>query len=167
MHLTKIFTICTAVSLSFFCLNSYAEPTSNAAGTAVNAADQNKLVGQAFLAKNMTQPGVVTLPDGLQYKIIKPGTGARPSTDATVTVNYAGRLVNGKEFDSSYQRGEPTSFPLSGVIPGWTEALQRMNKGAIWEIYIPAALAYGEKGAPPVIGPNETLIFKVELIDFK
>lgn len=168
MHLSKILTICTVVSLSFFSMSSIAENQSGAsAATSANTSDQNKLIGQAFLAKNMTQPGVVTLPDGLQYKILKPGTGARPTADSTVTVHYAGRLVNGKEFDSSYQRGEPTSFPVSGVIPGWTEALQRMNKGSIWEIYVPAALAYGEKGAPPVIGPNETLIFKVELLDFK
>lgn len=164
--LKKYATLLIVIIISVFTINCYADETLATTATA-NSASQNKLVGQAFLAKNMTQPGVVSLADGLQYKVLKPGQGARPSASSTVTVHYAGRLINGKEFDSSYQRGEPTSFPLSGVIPGWTEALQRMNKGAIWEIYVPAALAYGEQGAPPAIGPNETLIFKVELIDFK
>jgi FKBP-type peptidyl-prolyl cis-trans isomerase FklB len=130
-------------------------------------ASQNKLVGQAFLAKNMSQAGVVTLPDGLEYRILKPGDGPRPTVNDTVTVHYMGRLINGKEFDSSYKRGEPATFPVSGVIPGWVEALERMNKGALWELYIPSSLAYGERGAPPYIGPNETLIFRVELLDIK
>lgn len=123
--------------------------------------------GAAFLAANKTKMGVVTLPDGLQYKIIKAGTGQKPTLADTVTVNYVGTLVNGKEFDSSYKRGEPISFPVNGVIPGWTEALQLMPVGSIWELYIPADLAYGEQGMPPVIGPNEVLIFKVELLGIK
>lgn len=130
-----------------------------------NSADDNKLIGQAFLAKNMSAPGVVSLADGLQYKVLKQGQGPKPSSADTVTVNYVGKLINGTEFDSSYKRGEPAKFQLNQVIPGWTEALQRMNKGAVWELYIPASLAYGENGMPPVIGPNETLIFKVELVD--
>jgi FKBP-type peptidyl-prolyl cis-trans isomerase len=136
-----------------------------ASSQTANPADHNKLVGQAFLAKNMSNPGVVTLPSGLQYKIIKPGQGGRPLATDTVSVHYAGKLINGTEFDSSYKRGEPAQFRLDQVISGWTEALQRMNKGAVWELYIPASLAYGEQGMPPTIGPNETLIFKVELLD--
>lgn len=133
----------------------------------VNAAENNQLVGQAYLAKNMANTGVVTLPDGLQYKIIKagPSQGPRPTATDTVTVNYSGKLINGTEFDSSYKRGEPAKFQVNQVIPGWTEALQRMTKGSVWELYIPASLAYGSQGMPPVIGANETLIFQVELID--
>lgn len=130
-----------------------------------DTASSSKLIGQAFLAKNMQSPGVVTLPDGLQYKVIKAGQGARPAATDTVTVHYAGKLIDGTEFDSSYKRGEPAKFKVNEVIPGWTEALQRMNKGSVWELYIPAQLAYGENGMPPVIGPNQTLIFKVELLD--
>ncbi|HVY53454.1 MAG TPA: FKBP-type peptidyl-prolyl cis-trans isomerase [Gammaproteobacteria bacterium] len=121
--------------------------------------------GETFLMQNKNQPGVVTLPDGLQYKVITQGTGPKPTASDVVTVNYSGTLVNGTEFDSSYKRGEPSTFPVSGVIPGWTEALKMMNTGSTWMLYIPASLAYGDQGVPPVIGPNETLIFKVELID--
>lgn len=123
--------------------------------------------GQAFLEANKQKPGVVTLPSGLQYKVITEGTGAQPTDTDVVTVNYAGTLVNGKEFDSSYKRGEPATFPVNGVIAGWTEALKRMKVGSVWELYIPSTLAYGENGVPPVIGPNETLIFKVELLGVK
>lgn len=130
-----------------------------------SAANQtNKAKGEAFLAANKTKPGVVTLPNGLQYKVIVAGQGPKPGLNDSVTVNYAGTLINGTEFDSSYKRGKPASFPLTGVIAGWTEALQLMNVGSTWELYIPANLAYGSRGAPPSIGPNETLIFKVELI---
>jgi FKBP-type peptidyl-prolyl cis-trans isomerase FklB len=117
-----------------------------------------------FLAQNKTKPGVVTLVDGLQYKIIKAGNGAKPSLNDQVTVNYEGSLVDGTVFDSSYKRGQPTSFPVNAVIPGWTEALQLMPVGSTWELYIPANLAYGANGVPGTIGPNETLIFKVELL---
>lgn len=120
--------------------------------------------GAAFLAENKNKPGVVTLPDGLQYKIIKAGTGPKPGLENTVVVNYEGTLINGKKFDSSYDRNEPAVFKVSQVIHGWVEALQLMPVGSTWELYIPANLAYGEEGAPPVIGPNETLIFKVELL---
>lgn len=140
---------------------------SGGAYAADNQAEQNLAAGQAFLAKNKTKPGVVTLDDGLQYKILVKGTGPKPTTNDIVTVHYAGQLINGKEFDSSYKRGQPISFPVTGVIPGWVEALQLMPTGSTWELYIPANLAYGEQGAQPDIGPNETLIFKVKLISVK
>ncbi len=150
------------LGLGVLCTNAMADDMTNTSGNQAQAT--NLTAGDAFLAANKKKPGVVTLADGLQYKILKAGKGAKPTATDTVTVNYAGRLVNGTEFDSSYKRGEPTSFPVNGVIPGWTEALQLMTPGSTWELYIPASLAYGERGAPPSIGPNETLIFKVELI---
>ena len=121
----------------------------------------------AFLTANKNKPGVVTLPDGLQYKVLTAGKGAKPTARDTVVVHYEGKLTDGTEFDSSYKRGEPASFPVSAVIAGWTEALQLMPVGSTWELYIPASLAYGDQGAPPVIGPNQTLVFKVNLIDIK
>lgn len=129
--------------------------------------DINKIQGEKFLSENKNKPGVVTLPDGLQYKILVEGKGEKPKVTDTVTVHYAGTSIDGKEFDSSYKRGEPTSFPLGAVIAGWTKALQLMPVGSTWELYIPSDLAYGLRGAPPVIGPNEVLIFKVELIGIK
>jgi len=123
-----------------------------------------KTAGELFLEKNKIKPGVITLPDGLQYKILREGGGERPTDSDMVTVNYVGTLIDGTEFDSSYKRGQPATFPVSGVIPGWTEALKLMKVGSTWKLYIPATLAYGEKGAPPAIGPNQTLIFKVQLI---
>ncbi len=131
---------------------------------ASNLAEQNQIQGEAYLAKNKASPGVVTLPDGLQYKVIKSGEGVQPQDGDRVTVNYAGTFIDGKEFDSSYKRGEPATFPVNGVIKGWTEALKLMKAGSVWELYIPANLAYGTRGAPPTIGPNQTLVFKVELI---
>lgn len=127
-------------------------------------ADQNLAKGEAFLQTNKKKHGIVTLSDGLQYKILTEGTGAQPTDTDTVTVNYSGKLINGTEFDSSYKRGQPATFPVNGVIQGWTEALKLMKEGSTWELYIPASLAYGQQGAPPLIGPNETLIFKVNLI---
>ena len=127
-------------------------------------AEKNKKAGDDFMAENAKKEGVVTLPSGLQYKVITEGTGKSPKTTDTVTVNYRGTLVDGTEFDSSYKRGEPATFPVSGVIPGWTEALQLMKEGAKWQLVIPSGLAYGERGAGPVIGPNSTLVFEVELI---
>ena len=121
----------------------------------------------AYLEENKKQTGVVTLPDGLQYRIIKAGNGPKPKSSDVVTVHYAGRLIDGTEFDSSYKRNEPAQFPVNGVIQGWVEALQLMPVGSTWELVIPASLAYGDQGAPPVIGPNQTLIFKVELLDIK
>jgi len=105
----------------------------------------------------------VTLPDGLQYKILQAGTGPKPTAGESVTVNYRGTLINGTEFDSSYKRGQPATFPVTGVIKGWTEALQLMPVGSKWQLFIPADLAYGER-APGDIGPNSTLIFEVELL---
>ncbi len=120
--------------------------------------------GEAFLAANKTKEGVQTLPDGLQYKILQQGNGPKPTANDTVTVNYRGTLINGKEFDSSYKRGQPISFPVSGVIKGWTEALQLMPVGSKWQLYIPSDLAYGDQGAGADIGPGQTLIFDVELL---
>ncbi|MGH7979297.1 MAG: FKBP-type peptidyl-prolyl cis-trans isomerase, partial [Limisphaerales bacterium] len=129
--------------------------------------EENQKQGEAFLAHNKTQPGVVTLPDGLQYKVIKKGTGPTPTPNDMVTVNYQGTLVNGTEFDSSFKRGRPAEFPVTGVIRGWTEALEKMQVGSEWEIYVPSTLAYGPEGHPPIIQPDETLIFKVDLLDIK
>lgn len=120
--------------------------------------------GQDFLAANKGKEGVVTLPSGLQYKILKEGVGPKPTANDTVSCNYRGTLLNGKEFDSSYKRGEPTSFPVNGVIKGWTEALQLMPVGSKWQLFIPADMAYGDRGAGGDIGPGETLIFEVELV---
>lgn len=120
--------------------------------------------GETFLAANKTKEGVQTLPDGLQYKVLQQGNGPKPTANDTVTVNYRGTLINGKEFDSSYKRGQPISFPVSGVIKGWTEALQLMPVGSKWQLYIPSDLAYGDQGAGADIGPGQTLIFDVELL---
>ena len=108
-----------------------------------------------------------TTASGLQYKVIKEGTGKMPKVTDTVTANYKGTLLDGREFDSSYRRGEPATLPLSGVIPGWSEALQLMKEGSKWQLFIPPQLAYAEKGAGNVIGPNATLIFEVELLTVK
>jgi FKBP-type peptidyl-prolyl cis-trans isomerase FklB len=128
------------------------------------AGEKNKKEGEAFLAGNKAKEGVKTLPSGLQYKVIKPGTGKKPTAADNVTTHYKGTLIDGTEFDSSYPRGKPATFPVSGVISGWTEALQLMQEGAKWQLFIPPNLAYGERGAGQVIGPNTTLIFEVELI---
>jgi len=157
------------LSVSLLGTPAYAEETQSM-GTAAQTESpevKNKVTGAAFLKENKNKPGVVTLKDGLQYKVITEGKGVNPTENDIVTVHYSGKLIDGTEFDSSYKRGEPTSFPVSGVIPGWTEALKLMKVGSTWELYIPASLAYGERGAPPAIGPNETLIFTVNLIDAK
>lgn len=124
----------------------------------------NKKVGEEFLAANKTKEGVNTLPSGLEYKILKEGTGPKPTASDSVVCNYRGTLIDGKEFDSSYKRGQPATFPVSGVIPGWTEALQLMPVGSKWQLFIPSALAYGDRGAGADIGPGATLIFEVELL---
>lgn len=129
--------------------------------------EANKKEGDAFLAANKTKAGVVTLASGLQYKILQEGTGPKPSASDTVVCNYRGTLVNGKEFDSSYRHGQPASFPVGGVIRGWTEALQLMPVGSKWELFLPPDLAYGQRGAGPDIGPNATLIFEVELLSIQ
>lgn len=169
MQFSKLLLIC----LCFLSVTSYAAATQTITQGAImqassqSIADKNLAEGQAFLKANKTKPGVVTLPDGLQYKIIKQGTGAQPTVNDTVTVHYKGTFIDGKEFDSSYKYGQPISFPVGGVIPGWVEALQLMKVGSEWELFIPANLAYGAAGAPGAIEPNKTLIFKVTLIDIK
>ena len=126
--------------------------------------DENKAEGAAFLAENEKKEGVITTESGLQYKVLTKGEGATPAKTDKVTVNYKGATIDGKEFDSSYKRGTPATFPLNRVIPGWTEGLQLMKEGATYQFYIPSELAYGSRGAGRDIGPNSTLIFDVELI---
>ncbi len=121
--------------------------------------------GEAFLAANAKKEGVVVLPSGLQYKVLKQGTGASPTTTDVVRTHYHGTFINGKVFDSSVERGEPAEFPVNGVIPGWTEALQLMKVGDKWQLFIPAKLAYGKRGSPGGIAPDTTLVFEVELLD--
>jgi FKBP-type peptidyl-prolyl cis-trans isomerase FklB len=127
----------------------------------------NKKEGEAFLAANKGKEGVVTLPSGLQYKILKEGTGPKPTAGDTVSCNYRGTLIKGTEFDSSYKRGQPASFPVTGVIKGWTEALQLMPVGSKWQLFIPSDLAYADRGAGADIGPDTTLIFEVELLSIE
>ena len=128
-------------------------------------AEPAKKEGQAFLDSNKTKPGVVTLPSGLQYKILKEGTGPKPTAGDRVRVHYHGTLINGKVFDSSVERGEPIAFGVSEVIPGWTEALQLMPQGSKWQLFIPSDIAYGDAGAGADIPPGATLIFDVELLE--
>jgi FKBP-type peptidyl-prolyl cis-trans isomerase FklB len=130
--------------------------------------EANKKEGEAFLAENKTKDGVVTLPSGLQYKILKEGTGPKPAATDTVVCNYKGTLLDNTEFDSSYKRGQPATFLVSNVIKGWTEALQLMPVGSKWQLYIPSELAYGARGGPGGgIGPNATLVFEVELMSIQ
>jgi FKBP-type peptidyl-prolyl cis-trans isomerase len=131
------------------------------------AGAENKKEGETFLAANKAKDGVVTLPSGLQYKILTAGTGPKPAASDTVVCNYRGTLINGTEFDSSYKRGQPATFPVGGVIKGWTEALQLMPVGSKWQLFIPADLAYGDRGAGADIGPGATLIFEVELLSIQ
>lgn len=128
---------------------------------------KNKEMGVSFLADNKAKDGVVTLPSGLQYKIITPGTGVKPKTSDTVTVEYTGRKIDGTVFDSTQKSGKPVNFKVTDVIPGWTEALQLMKTGATWEVFVPANLAYGERGVGGPIGPNETLVFNIHLVGIK
>ncbi len=127
----------------------------------------NKKEGEAFLEANKKKDSVITLPSGLQYKVIVEGTGKTPTVTDTVTTHYRGMLIDGTEFDNSYKRGEPTTFPVNGVIAGWTEALQHMKAGSKWKLFIPSDLAYGDRGAGQLIGPGATLIFDIELINVK
>src|SRR5262249_17517826 len=128
-------------------------------------AEKNKKDGDAFLAANKSKPGVQTTASGLQYKVIKSGTGATPGASDVATVHYKGSLMDGTVFDSSYDANEPATFNVSGVIPGWTEALQLMKVGDKWQLFIPSDLAYGETGRLPKIPPNALLVFDVELLD--
>jgi len=138
------------------------QETQLAAIAAVNLKD-----GQVFLAANKAKSGVVTLPSGLQYKVISAGTGPKPTAEDTVLCNYRGTLINGTEFDNSAKHGGPTEIPVGGVIKGWTEALQLMPAGSKWQLYVPAELAYGPRQAGPDIGPNSTLIFEVEVVSIQ
>jgi FKBP-type peptidyl-prolyl cis-trans isomerase FklB len=133
---------------------------------AAKTAEENKKAGEAFLAENKKRKGVVTLPSGLQYRVIKAGDGKKPTEADTVECNYRGTLINGTEFDSSARTGKPATFKVSGVIPGWTEALKLMPVGSTWQLFTPSQLAYGGRG-PGRIGPNSTLIFTIELIAIK
>lgn len=128
------------------------------------SAEISKSEGAVFLRENALKPFVRTTASGLQYKVLKEGTGPRPTASNKVTVNYKGTLISGETFDSSYDRGQPITFPLANVIPGWTEGVQLMNVGAKYQFFIPSQLAYGERGAGVKIGPNATLIFEVELL---
>jgi FKBP-type peptidyl-prolyl cis-trans isomerase len=142
-------------------------------------AEKNKREGEAFLAANKTKEGVVTLPSGLQYKIVKAGEGKKPTADDTVVCQYRGTFIDGREFDSSYKRKAPLSFPVKAVIKGWTEALQLMPEGSRWQLFVPSDLAYGERGAgggggkraggtrPQTVGPNATLVFELELVSIQ
>lgn len=143
------------------------ELQSREAGRKQGQSAENVKEGEAFLAHNKTQPGVKVTASGLQYKEITAGKGKKPTAANTVTVHYRGMLLNGKEFDSSYKRNEPATFPLNGVIPGWTEGLQLMAEGGKAQLVIPSNLAYGPRGAGADIGPDATLVFEVELISVK
>jgi FKBP-type peptidyl-prolyl cis-trans isomerase FklB len=140
------------------------EVRSNQEAKAREASGPARKAGEAFLAENKSKEGIVTLPSGLQYKILTVGTGPKPTANDTVTCNYRGTLLSGKEFDGSEKHGGPQSFPVGGVIKGWTEALQLMPVGSKWQLFIPPDLAYGDRGAGGDIGPGETLIFEIELI---
>lgn len=137
------------------------------ASTQAREAEANLAAGEAFLASNAGNEGVVEMTGGLQYRILRAGEGPKPAADDRVVVHYRGRLLDGTEFDSSYRRGEPAEFMVGGVIRGWQEALQAMPQGSRWEVWIPAALAYGERGAGGAIGPNQTLHFEIDLIEIK
>ena len=129
------------------------------------AAEKAESAGREYLAANAGKEGVTVLPSGLQYKVLKQGTGAKPKATDTVKTHYRGTLTDGTEFDSSYGRGQPAEFGVGQVIPGWTEALKLMREGAKWELYIPSKLAYGARGAPPLIKPHSALIFEIELLE--
>lgn len=129
--------------------------------------EKNKKEGEVFLAENKDKPGIMTLTNGLQYKVLTEGTGDIPKPEDMVTVNYRGTLIDGTEFDSSAKAGKPATFRVTGVIPGWTEALKKMKTGSKWQLFIPPGLAYGERGSGPLIGPNATLLFDVELLSIQ
>ncbi len=130
-------------------------------------ADKNRKEGEAFLTENAKKPGVITLKSGVQYKVLTEGKGDSPTPEDTISAHYKGTLIDGSEFDSSYQRGTPLQLQMNSVIKGWGEVLKLMKKGSKWEVYIPSNMAYGERGAGKAIGPNQTLIFTIELVDFE
>ena len=142
-------------------LTQYQEKLANERNASAN---NNKAAGENFLAENRKKEGVVTLPNGMQYKVLKEGTGPKPKSDSEVKVHYHGTHINGEVFDSSYDRGEPVSLSLAQVIKGWQEALPLMSVGSKYQFYIPAELAYGDRGAGTSIGPNEALVFDIELL---
>ena len=141
------------------------EMMAKAQAEASKKGSENKTKGEKFLAENKGKAGVKTTASGLQYQVISEGSGPKPTASSTVKVHYTGKLIDGTTFDSSVDRGEPVEFPLNGVIKGWTEGVQLMSKGAKYKFFIPADLAYGDRGAGNAIGPNETLVFDVELLD--
>jgi FKBP-type peptidyl-prolyl cis-trans isomerase FklB len=161
------FTAVTAIGIALLSMQAHADVDLSPAVAQNLSQDSGRQAGETFLQSNKSKPNVVTLADGLQYKIITPGAGPKPTDQDVVKVNYEGKLINGTVFDSSAQHGGPIEFPLNQVIPGWVEALKLMQAGATWELYIPSDLAYGESGAPPSIGPNQALVFKVTLVSFK
>ena len=133
----------------------------------MKASEENQKAGKAFLASNAKNKGITTLDSGVQYKVLKSGKGKSPKATDTVVTHYEGRLISGKVFDSSYKRGQPATFPVNGVIKGWTEILQKMKAGDKWQVFIPSELAYGQQGAGADIGPNEVLVFDIELLEIK
>jgi FKBP-type peptidyl-prolyl cis-trans isomerase FkpA len=151
---TRVFSVFTIILIGFT-MFSMANATTP---------EENKAAGMAFLAENAKKPNIVTTASGLQYEVLTEGTGASPSASDSVTVHYRGTTIEGTEFDSSYSRGAPSTFPLNRVIAGWTEGVQLMKEGAKYRFYIPSDLAYGSRGAGQAIGPNSTLIFDIELI---
>lgn len=163
--LPLMFTSIVAVACSQ--ANAATATTSSTITNTQTTQQQTMTTGEKFLQENKTQPGVITLPSGLQYKVLEAGGGKKPLSTDKVTVDYEGTLINGKVFDSSYKRGQPATFPVNAVIPGWQQALPLMSTGSTWMLYIPSNLAYGAHGAGPDIGPNETLVFKVHLISIQ
>ncbi len=139
----------------------------NLASAATTPPEVNRRAGEAFLAANKAKDGVVTLPSGLQYRVLKTGNGRKPTETDTVECRFRGTFIDGTEFDSSSKAGTPATFAVSQVIPGWREALLLMPAGSTWQLFVPPGLAYGERGAPPRIGPNATLVFELELIAVK
>jgi len=129
--------------------------------------EKNQREGEAFLAMNKKKDGVITLPDGLQYKVIVPGNGEKPKAKDVIAINYVGTLIDGTVFDSSFKHGKPMIFQTDSMIPGWTEALQLMPVGSTWDIYVPADLAYNELGSQPIVGPDQTLIYRIKLINIE
>jgi FKBP-type peptidyl-prolyl cis-trans isomerase len=143
------------------------ELTAKKEAEAKRVSESNKQAGEQFLAANKTKEGVITLPSGLQYKVLKEGAGPKPTASDTVVCQYRGTLIDGTEFDSSYKRGQPATFPVNAVIKGWTEALQLMPVGSKWQLFVPPDLAYGEHSPGGEIGPNATLIFEVDLLSIQ